>query len=303
MAWTGDMRRFYFESPLVRLMGDHRYEDVFVDGDDLVAASRADQAVPYRSIVIYRYYDDASKDFGNGKTPAIETFAQGLDQLILRLRDRVCANPNNAMTPADFKVYLVAHSMGRAGLPRLPAEPQAGLGRGARGGRQALHLCHAHNGIDMRIVRNVPGWLSFGDVNNFNRERMAGYMAVPKGDDVSLVTNFPPERVFNLVGTNARDYAWRAASRHGPRAMPAMAWCASRTPPPTGWRPTERTSDRHAPSSIAAIRGTTASSTLKRATRTSRASCSVSCAPTASSTSTTSRCRRRCRRRSTPARA
>ena len=63
-----------------------------------------------------------------------------------------------------------------------------------------------HNGIDMRIVRNVPGWLSFGDINNFNREKMAGYLAVPKGDDVSVVKNFPPERIFNLVGTDSRDY-------------------------------------------------------------------------------------------------
>jgi hypothetical protein len=29
---------------------------------------------------------------------------------------------------------------------------------------------------------------------------------VPKNDDVSLVRNFPPERIFNLVGTNPRDY-------------------------------------------------------------------------------------------------
>ena len=63
-----------------------------------------------------------------------------------------------------------------------------------------------HNGIDMRIVRNVPGWLTFGDANNFNRKRMAGYLGLPEGDDVSIVKNFPPERIFNLVGTNPRDY-------------------------------------------------------------------------------------------------
>ncbi len=92
-----------------------------------------------------------------------------------------------------------------------------------------------HNGIDMRIVRNVPGWLSFGDVNNFNREKMAEYLDLPKGDDVSVVKNFPPERIFNLIGTNPRDYtvaggisAWAAgdasdglvrienATTHGP---------------------------------------------------------------------------------------
>jgi hypothetical protein len=58
----------------------------------------------------------------------------------------------------------------------------------------------------MRIVRNVPGWLSFGDVNNFNRDRMSKYLALPKSDDCSVVQNFPPERIFNLVGTNPRDY-------------------------------------------------------------------------------------------------
>jgi hypothetical protein len=50
MAWTGELKRFYFESPLVRLMGDHDYEDVFVDGDDVVQAERADRPVPYRCI-------------------------------------------------------------------------------------------------------------------------------------------------------------------------------------------------------------------------------------------------------------
>lgn len=207
VAWTGDVKRFYFESPLVRLMGDHKYEDVFVDGDDLVAVDNPDQSVPYRCIVIYRYYDEASKDFGNGGgTPPIAHFAKGLDKLILRLRDKVCANPDNKITPADFRVHLVAHSMG--GLVCRAFLQNTKLGSAAARGAVDKLFTYAtpHNGIDMRIVRNVPGWLSFGDVNNFNREKMAGYLDVPVGDDVSLVKNFPPERIFNLVGTNPRDY-------------------------------------------------------------------------------------------------
>jgi hypothetical protein len=207
VAWTGDVKRFYFESPLVRLMGDHKYEDVFVDGDDLVAAERGEISVPYRCIVIYRYYDDASQDFGNGQgTPPIEYFAKGLGELILRLRDRVCANPDNHMTPEDFRVHLVAHSMGglvcRAFLQNTkfaPADARKAVDK-------LFTYATPHNGIDMRIVRNIPGWLSFGDVNNFNRDRMADYLDVPRGDDVSIVKNFPPERIFNLVGTNPRDY-------------------------------------------------------------------------------------------------
>ena len=110
IAWTGDVRRFFFESPLVRLMSDHQYEDVFVDGEDLVSVEGAEHRVPYRCIVIYRYYDEASKDFGTGKTPPIEHFARGLGKLILRLRDKVCKD--NAVAPGDFRVHLVAHSMG-----------------------------------------------------------------------------------------------------------------------------------------------------------------------------------------------
>lgn len=115
VAWTGDVRRFYFESPLVRLMSDHKYEDVFVDGDDLIATEHNQYPVPYRCIVIYRYYDDASTDFGSGKTPPIEHFAKGLDRLILRLREKVCDNKDNNIAPADFRVHLVAHSMGEIG--------------------------------------------------------------------------------------------------------------------------------------------------------------------------------------------
>lgn len=205
-VWTGEVKRFYFESPLVRLMADHGYDDVFVEGDDLVAAERTDTPLPYRSIIIYRYYDEASKDFGAGDTPPIEQFARGLSSLILRLRERICANPKNAVTARDFKVYLVAHSMG--GLVCRAFLQNAALGdSGARAAVDKLFTyATPHNGIDMRIVRNVPGWLSFGDVNNFNRQRMASYLGLSEGDDVSRVIDFPAERIFNLVGTNPRDY-------------------------------------------------------------------------------------------------
>lgn len=207
VAWTGDVKRFYFESPLVRLMNDHDYADVFLDGEDLVAAERPDCVIPYRSIIIYRYYDEASKDFGTGETPPIAHFAKGLGTLILRLRDKICANPKNAMTPEDFRVHLVAHSMGGLICRAFLQNPTLGSAE-ARGAVDKLFTyATPHNGIDMRIVRNVPGWLSFGDVNNFNRERMATYLDLPPGDDVSIVKNFRPERIFNLVGTNPRDYA------------------------------------------------------------------------------------------------
>jgi hypothetical protein len=208
VAWTGDVKRFYFESPLVRLMSDHKYEDVFVEGDDLIAAERADHPVPYRCIVIYRYYDEASKDFGDGKgTPPIEHFARGLDKLILRLRDKVCDNADNKIIPDEFRVHLVAHSMGGLVCRAFLQNEKFGSAEARKAVDKLFTYATPHNGIDMRIVRNVPGWVSFGDVNNFNREKMAEYLDVPKGDDVSVVKNFNPERIFNLIGTNPRDYS------------------------------------------------------------------------------------------------
>ncbi len=192
MAWTGKVMRYYFESPLVRLMGDRDYQDVFVDGNDLLAAERADHPVPYRSIIIYRYYDEASNDFGDGKTPPIEHFAKGLGDLILRLRERVCANEKNNIAPKDFRVYLVAHSMGGLVCRAFLQNPALGSAEARSAVDKVFTYATPHNGIDMRIVRNVPGWLSFGDVNNFNRDRMATYLALPKGDDVSIVKNFSP---------------------------------------------------------------------------------------------------------------
>jgi len=206
-AWTGDIKRYYFESPLVRLMAEHGYDDGFVDGEDLLADAHDQRPIAYRSLIIYRYYDEASKVFGNGETPPIEHFAKGLDQLILRLRDRICGNAKNAVAPADFRVYLVAHSMGGLVCRAFLQNPDLGSAAARALVDKVFTYATPHNGIDMRIVRNVPGWLSFGDVNNFNREKMAGYFKLPQSDDVSVVQHFPPERIFNLIGTDPRDYA------------------------------------------------------------------------------------------------
>ena len=114
---------------------------------------------------------------------------------------------DNRVTPKDFRVYLVAHSMGglicRAFLQNKALDPR----KARQHVDKVFTYATPHNGIDLRVVRNVPGWLTFGDVNNFNREKMAKYLSLSSSDDVSVVENFPPERVFNLVGTNPSDYA------------------------------------------------------------------------------------------------
>lgn len=205
MVWTGELKRFYFESPLVRLMGDHDYDDVFVDGEDLLAVERANRKIPYRSIIVYRYYDEASEVFGSGRTPPITHFAEGLDKLIRNLRERICKD-NPEVAPADFRVHLVAHSMGGLVCRAFLQNPKLGSADARAAVDKLFTYATPHNGIDMRIVNNIPGWLSFGDVNNFNREKMAQYFGLEQSDDVSVVKNFPPQRIFNLIGTNPGDY-------------------------------------------------------------------------------------------------
>lgn len=205
MAWSRDVKRYYFESPLVRLMSDHGYEDVYVGGDDLLNSTKPDAKVPYKSIIIHRYYDTVSEDFGTGAGGSpISKFATELGDLIAKARKKICAD--NQIAEQDFRVYLVAHSMG--GLVCRAFLQNAALGRpeDRRAVDKLFTYATPHNGIDMRVVRNVPGWLTFGDIDNFNREKMIKYLGLPGGTDASLVENFPVERIFNLVGTNPRDY-------------------------------------------------------------------------------------------------
>ena len=67
-AWTGDTERYYFESPLVRLMKDFDYRDVYSAGVNFAEIDNVEPgSVPARSIIIYRYYDLVSTSFGDGK--------------------------------------------------------------------------------------------------------------------------------------------------------------------------------------------------------------------------------------------
>ena len=240
-VWDGKMRRYYFESPLVRLkdepiwkvgdqgavLTDARYDDVYVNGEDLTAPhpddatqpARSDLTLQYQSIAILRYYDDASTDFGDPKAPhPIEQFAKGLSDLILRMRALICRRGgkhpfrpdetlDNGVAEKDFKVYLVAHSMGGLICRAFLQNTKLGTAAARAAVDKVFTYATPHNGIDLRIVRNVPGWAALGDATNFNRDRMAKYLALPATSaDVSELRNIPPERVFNLVGTNPADY-------------------------------------------------------------------------------------------------
>lgn len=220
--WDGTVKKFFFESPLVRLMKEFDYDDVYEEGIDQVIDTRAERkSVPYRSIIIYRYYEPSSRDLGTGVKPNIENFARGLSDLILNLRKRIYPQgKDTAITDEDkakgmlsyekFRVYLVAHSMGGLVCRAFLQNPKLGNDAARKLVDKMFTYATPHNGIEFRGIGNAPEWLSVFGINTFNREEMARYLGLKKqdrdGDAVNIVTNFDPDRIFNLVGTNPGDY-------------------------------------------------------------------------------------------------
>ncbi len=198
--WDGAIVRHVFESPLVRLMKDHGYRDVYSNGSELVR-----EPLPARSVVIYRYYEPASEDLGGGKRGEIEGYALGLDALIERLRAQVCAH--TGQKPAAFRVYLVAHSMGGLIVRAFLQNPRLGKDANRAAVDKVFTYATPHGGIDVNLIGNIPSFFTRNNVDDFNKERMREYLKLQKGADVrSLGGKFDARRFFCLIGTNARDY-------------------------------------------------------------------------------------------------
>ena len=217
--------RFIFESPLVRLMKDERYIDAFRDGAEIDDSGRC----PARSVWIFRYYEQASKDLGTGRRQTIPDIAAELRRFILRVRRNVCGS--NAADKRRFRVHLVGHSMGGL-VVRCYLQNLCVHGSGDAAIDQELELAPytatgpvpdrvhlvdrvftyatPHNGIDL-MGMNTPslGALDPFHVRNFNRGEMRQYLSLNAGDDErvdSLNDAFPVSRFFSLVGTNYQDY-------------------------------------------------------------------------------------------------
>ena len=161
--------------------------------------------MPARSVVIYRYYDNADTDLGAGNPLSIVAAAEGLRELIQQLRAQVCGPDAQALS--QFKVHLVAHSMGglvcRCFLQNdaiSTPEDRALVSKG-------FTYATPHNGIELAGWQ-VPAVMGLWDMNNFNRKIMASYLGLPVDSDRvdSLNGKFDPQRFFCFVGTNQRDY-------------------------------------------------------------------------------------------------
>jgi len=201
--FTQETVRHIFESPLVRLMKEEQYVDVFEHGSEMAEGKRP----PDRAIWIYRYYEPVSKSLGSGMRPEIEDYATGLKNLIDNLESRYCTK-NGELDPRlqeKFRVYLVAHSMGGLICRCLLQKVSPGDSRVDK----VFTYATPHGGIDLRLLGNVPDFLRINNSENFNEKRMREYLDLPKKTVPvhSLGGKFPPERFFSLIGTNHRDYS------------------------------------------------------------------------------------------------
>ena len=211
---TRQPRKYIFESPVVRLSSDFNYRDVYQDGYDILDpewSANTDNRLTSRSIVVYRYYDEASRLLGLGKTPSIDVFSAKLGELILRVRDLVCANPDNRVTPDAFRCYLVAHSMGGLVCRGLLQNPKNDKKNARQYVDKFFTYATPHDGIEVAGM-NVPSWLTVADMDNFNQREMARYLdlkeAYEKTGSVAWMPEdrFPPDRIFCMVGSNRMDY-------------------------------------------------------------------------------------------------
>jgi len=197
--WQGKVKRHIFESPLIRLMKDYQYEDNYLYGHE-----KEGELSP-RSVIIYRYYEQADSELGKDKAPSVQKAAQGLSELILQVRDKVCQGDVQAMK--DFKVYLVAHSMGGLVCRCFIQNPEVGTAESKALVDKVFTYATPHYGIEMAGL-NVPSFMGLWDMNNFNRVEMAKYLGMEGHPDRVNDLNgcFDPARFFCLVGTNHKDY-------------------------------------------------------------------------------------------------
>ncbi|GAB4188911.1 MAG: hypothetical protein Tsb002_15540 [Wenzhouxiangellaceae bacterium] len=196
--WDGKVHKRYFESPLIRLMKDYDYQDVYLEGNIKT------QHLPERSIIIHRYYDVGDPDFGAGKAPSVLEAARGLRDLIASVRQSICGDDAEAL--AEFKVHLVAHSMGGLVCRTLLQNETLRDSDEARQVDKVFTYATPHNGIELAGM-NVPSFLGMWDINNFNRRKMAEYLSLDQDDNVATLDNhFDPQKFFCLIGTNKNDY-------------------------------------------------------------------------------------------------
>jgi hypothetical protein len=199
----GSPEQFFFESPLLRLITDHGYRPVF---DHHHSSSHP------KTIWIYRFYDVTTQSFGSSTAVRLEMeqIAEGLRDLINDVKEQTGAS----------KVYLIAHSMGGLVCRSLIQKIYPEKNEKAIDYIDKLFTYGTpHGGIHFQmgggLIERVRDTVRLNNVDDFGPQRMYEYFTpqmrqravLPNDFDAqSLDDTFPADRVFCIIGTNARDY-------------------------------------------------------------------------------------------------
>ncbi|CAN7740593.1 esterase/lipase family protein [Variovorax sp. LjRoot178] len=220
-ATKSQASKYVFESPVIRLITEFGYENVYQDGLDIIDPSwqpapdengRSRKGIPAKSIVICRYYDPSSNLHGDGKAQNIKVYAQMLADLVAKVKELVVQR-EVGIKPEDYRCYLVAHSMG--GLVARAFLQNASLGTedARRSVAKVFTYATPHNGIEI-LKGNIPQWLSAAEANTFNRAEMSKFLATEpiRVGNENRMDFLPPgitphhKNWFCMVGTNRGDY-------------------------------------------------------------------------------------------------
>ncbi|MFN6476414.1 lipase/acyltransferase domain-containing protein [Nostoc sp. DedQUE07] len=207
-------QKFFFESPLLRLMTDHGYQPI-VDNQNVSNQIKRLSDRLHQTIWIYRFYDISTPSFGSSSVvrQEMEEIAKGLRDLIQNVKK----------TTGTDKIYLVAHSMGglvcRSLIEKIYPE---------QGEQAADHIdkfftyATPHGGIYFEVggglIENLRDRFQLNNSDDFGPQRMYQYLTPNIKPTAELPDNFQlqqlqsidnafsPSRVFSLIGTNAHDY-------------------------------------------------------------------------------------------------
>lgn len=215
-----------FESPLVRLIEEEGYVNTFnryVSSTNDPLPNSVPSGKWRETLWIFRFYDAESQLLGASKRPEVEDYAERLATFLGKIR-RACGSPE------EFKVNLVAHSMGglvaRCYLQNRSLFTRSSLETCAPVHVNALFTYGTpHKGI---VFRHGLGWaedirdlIGFQGSDTFGPDTMRRFLSLTKKQELyefkAAREDMNEDRIFCLVGTNYKDYViWVSKQAVGP---------------------------------------------------------------------------------------
>ena len=225
---AGGSPRFYqFESPLLRLITEQGYTLEVRGGQETYLDQQPDGEVPEATVWVHRFYDAAASTYGARPVPyRLEVAARDLLRFVEKVLQKTGAP----------RVHLVAHSMGglicRALVQRVIPDTYRPEAPGPRGRLLAADFVDRlftygtpHGGIEFDwgagLLEELRDEFGLHGADVFGPDRMYAYLTPRAAEDAHAPAewdardmpddeNFPLDRVFCLIGTNAGDYSTAA---------------------------------------------------------------------------------------------